>query len=182
MADQMGTEKIYNVLFLCTHNSARSIMAECLMRRWGAGRFNAWSAGSHPAGQINPHTLATLQAFKLPTGTLRSKSWNDFARPDAPALDFVFTVCDQTAGEMCPVWNGTPLTAHWGVEDPVAATGSEDRIRMAFRRTYVELESRIKIFASLRVEQLDRLALQSSLHAIGTVHGSDMDMMADAQQ
>ncbi|WP_372395937.1 arsenate reductase ArsC [Azospirillum sp. HJ39] len=178
----MGTEKIYNVLFLCTHNSARSIMAECLMRRWGAGRFNAWSAGSHPAGQINPHTLATLQAFKLPTENLHSKSWNDFARPDAPALDFVFTVCDQTAGEMCPVWNGTPLTAHWGVEDPVAATGSEDRIRMAFRRTYVELESRIKIFASLRVEQLDRLALQSSLHAIGTVHGSDMDMMADAQQ
>ncbi|MBP2300630.1 arsenate reductase ArsC [Azospirillum picis] len=180
MTTQSGSEKTYTVLFLCTHNSARSIMAECLMRRWGAGRFTAYSAGSHPAGTINPHTLATLRAFNLPTDSLRSKSWDEFAGPQAPALDFVFTVCDQAAGELCPAWNGRPLTAHWGVEDPAAATGPEDRVRMAFRRTYVELESRIKIFGSLRVEQLDRLTLQSSLHAIGSVHGLPEGELADA--
>ncbi len=166
------SETTYNVLFLCTQNSARSIMAECLLRRWGAGRFNAFSAGSHPAGAVNPHTLATLQAFNYKTDGLRSKSWDEFAQPGAPALDFVFTVCDQTAGEFCPVWTGTPLTAHWGVEDPSAAQGSEDKIMKAFRRAYVELESRIKIFSSLRVEALDKLTLQSSLHMIGTVRGS----------
>lgn len=166
------TDKTYSVLFLCTHNSARSIMAECLMRRWGAGRFHAFSAGSHPAGVLNPHTVATLEAFNHKTDQLRSKSWDELARPDAPALNFVFTVCDQAAGEMCPVWNGTPLTAHWGVEDPSAALGSEEKIMRAFRRTYVELESRIKIFSSLRVEALDNLTLQSSLNLIGTVRGS----------
>ncbi len=166
------TDKTYNVLFLCTHNSARSIMAECLLRRWGAGRFNAFSAGSHPAGALNPHTVATLEAFNYKTDGLRSKSWEEFTRPDAPALDFVFTVCDHAAGQMCPVWNGTPLTAHWGVEDPSAAEGSEEKIMKAFRRAYIELESRIKIFSSLRVEALDNLTLQSSLHLIGTVRGS----------
>ena len=169
-----------NVLFLCTHNSARSVMAEVLLNAHGGGRYRGFCAGSHPSGRINPFVVALLQSMKLPVDGLRSKTWEEFARPDAPRMDHVFTVCDQAAGEMCPVWNGSPLVAHWGVEDPSAATGTEDRIRMAFRRTYVELESRIKIFASLRVEQLDRLTLQSSLHAIGTVRGAETDMMADA--
>ncbi|SMH48491.1 arsenate reductase ArsC [Azospirillum agricola] len=165
------TDKTYNVLFLCTHNSARSVMAECLLRRWGAGRFNAFSAGSFPSGTVNPHTIATLKAFNHKTDGLRSKSWDEFAQAGTPVMDFVFTVCDQTAGELCPVWPGAPLTAHWGVEDPAAAGGGEDKTMKAFRRAYVELESRIKIFSSLRVEALDNLTLQSSLHLIGTVRG-----------
>lgn len=169
------TEKIYNVLFLCTHNSARSVMAECLLRRWGAGRFNAFSAGSQPAGEVNPHTLATLKAFNYKTDGLRSKSWEEFAGSDAPVMDFVFTVCDDAAGETCPVWPGAPLTAHWGVEDPSAAQGPDEKIMKAFRRAYIELESRIKIFSSLRVEALDKLTLQSSLNMIGTVQGARVD-------
>lgn len=174
------SEKVYNVLFVCTHNSARSIMAECLMRRWGAGRFVAHSGGSNPAGQINPYTIATLEAFNYKTDGLRSKSWDEFAMPGSPPLDFVFTVCDQAAGETCPAFIGAPLTAHWGVEDPSAAEGSEDKIRRAFRRAYVELESRIKIFSSLRVEALDKLSLQSSLHMIGTVRNQQPDAQAGA--
>jgi len=174
------TDTTHSVLFLCTHNSARSIMAECLLRRWGAGRFHAHSAGSHPSGTVNPHTLATLKAFNHKTDGLRSKSWNEFAEAGAPVMDFVFTVCDQTAGEMCPVWPGTPLTAHWGVEDPSATEGTEEKIQRAFRRAYLELESRIKIFSSLRVEALDNLTLQRSLTMIGTVRESRDETLAGA--
>lgn len=170
--------KTYNVLFLCTHNSARSIMAECVLRRWGLGRFAAFSAGSHPAGTINPYTLATLRAFNHSADGLRSKSWDEFSGPDAPVMDFVFTVCDQAAGEMCPVWPGQPVTAHWGIEDPSAAEGSEERILRAFRRTYIEVESRVKIFTSLRVDSLDRLTLQSSLSLIGTVRSPEDELVA----
>jgi len=160
--------KVYNVLFLCTQNSARSIMAECLLRRWSNGRFNAWSAGSRPSGTVNPFAIRTLQAFNHKTDGLRSKSWDAFAGPDAPVMDFVFTVCDSAANEVCPVWPGQPMTAHWGVEDPSPSLAEgEDKAAKAFRRVYVELESRIKIFASLRVEGLDRLALQSHLSRIG---------------
>ncbi|MCG5242538.1 arsenate reductase ArsC [Azospirillum doebereinerae] len=174
------TDTTHRVLFLCTHNAARSVMAECLLRRWGAGRFDVHSAGSHPSGTINPHTLATLRAFNHKTDGLRSKSWEEFAQPGTPALDFVFTVCDQAAGELCPVWPGTPLTAHWGVEDPSAATGSEEKILRAFRRAYVELESRIKIFSSLRVEALDKLTLQRSLTMIGGVREPQDEALAGA--
>ncbi|MGQ9365975.1 arsenate reductase ArsC [Azospirillum sp. A39] len=162
--------KTYNVLFLCTHNAGRSIMAECLMRRWSNGRFQAFSAGSHPAGAVSPHALRVLASFNHKTEGLRSKSWDEFAQPDSPVLDFVFTVCDSAAGEVCPVWPGQPMTAHWGIEDPSATTGDDDRILKAYRRAYVELESRIKIFSSLRMEALDRLNLQNRLNQIGGHH------------
>ncbi len=165
--------KVYNVLFLCTQNSARSIMAECLLRRWSNGRFNAWSAGSTPSGTVNPFAIRTLQAFNHKTDGLRSKSWDEFAVAGAPVMDFVFTVCDNAAREVCPVWPGQPMTAHWGVEDPAPAMAEgEEKAIKAFRRVYVELESRIKIFASLRVDGLDRLALQSHLSRIGGEHAS----------
>ena len=162
------SEKIYNVLFLCTGNSARSIMAECALRRYGAGRFRAFSAGSLPRGEIHPLTLHLLQRLNYATDGLRSKSWDEFTVADAPPLAFVFTVCDSAAAEPCPVFPGAPMTAHWGVEDPVAFVGPEEKALKAFRRAYVELESRIKIFASLRLESLDRLALQGRLRSIGT--------------
>lgn len=173
--------KIFNVLFLCTHNSGRSIMAECLMRRWANGRFRAFSAGSHPAGAVNPYTLRVLESFNHKTDGLRSKSWNEFAQPDAPALDFVFTVCDSAAGEVCPVWPGQPMVAHWGIEDPSATVGTEDKVLRAYRRAYVELESRVKIFSSLRMEALDRLNLQHRLNQIGGHHaGKDEFIQAGA--
>ena len=163
------SEKIYNVLFLCTGNSARSIMAECALIRSGGGRFRAFSAGSHPKGQVHPLAQHLLQRLNYATDALRSKSWDEFLGPDAPPLDFVFTVCD-TAAESCPVFPGQPMVAHWGVEDPVAFKGPEEKALKAFRRAYVELESRVKIFASLRLEGLDRLALQGRLKAIGQTH------------
>jgi arsenate reductase len=157
----------YNALFLCTGNSARSIMAEVLLNYWGKGRFHAFSAGSHPKGDVHPLALETLRRHRLPTAGLRSKSWSEFAAPDAPQLQFVFTVCDAAAAEVCPVWPGQPMTAHWGVADPAAAVGSErDRLR-AFTKAFGELDARIKIFTSLRLEVLDRLALQQQLNAIG---------------
>jgi len=161
----------YNVLFLCTGNSARSIMAEVLLNYWGKARFNAFSAGSHPQGSVHPLALKTLERNRLPVTGLRSKSWQEFAGADAPRLDFVFTVCDRAAAESCPVWPGQPMTAHWGVEDPAAVEGSqEDRLR-AFNRAFRELDARIKIFTSLRLEALDQLSLQRQLDAIGkTVH------------
>lgn len=162
------TFKEYNVLFLCAHNSARSIMAECALRRWGNGRFNGFSAGSQPAAAVNPFALRTLQAFNFKTDTLRSKSWDEFLADDAPKMDFVFTVCDTIAGEKCPTFPGQPMTAQWPIEDPMHPEGLSDEKRLrAFRRTYLEIESRCKIFASLRVEGLDRLTLQSSLNLIG---------------
>lgn len=157
----------YNVLFLCTGNSARSIMAEAAMGRWGAGRFNAFSAGSQPKGEVHPMTLKTLTALNYKTDGLRSKSWEEFAVEGAPPLDFVFTVCDNAANEVCPVWPGQPMSAHWGIEDPAAAEGSESAIGMAFRRAYFELENRIKIFTSLRLQGLDKLSLQGKLNSIG---------------
>ena len=161
------TSRKFNVLFLCTHNSARSIMAECLLRRWGSDRFNSFSAGSHPRGTVNPIALQVLERANFSTGALRSKDWNEFAGPDAPALDFVFTVCDDAAGEVCPAWPGQPMTAHWGIEDPSRVTGSDEAKRKAFKRAFIELDSRIKIFSSLRLEGLDRLSLQNRLDEIG---------------
>ncbi len=163
----MTSPKVYNVLFLCTGNSARSVMAECILRRWSNGRFNAFSAGSRPRGIVDPMALDLLKRFNHSTHDLRSKDWKKFSEPASPALDFAFTVCDQTAGEPCPVWPGQPMTAHWGVEDPVAVDGSEERRAQAFRRAYLELDNRIKIFASLRLEGLDHLTLKRRLDEIG---------------
>jgi protein-tyrosine-phosphatase len=159
----------FNVLFLCTGNSARSIMAECAMNRWGKGKFKASSSGSHPAGAVHPMTLQLLNELNYETAGLRSKNWDEFARPDSPPLDFVFTVCDKVAGEMCPVWPGQPITAHWGAADPAAFAGSEEARRRFFLRIYTELENRIKIFASLPFDSLDRFALERRVKEIGTV-------------
>lgn len=161
------SDPVYNVLFLCTGNSARSILAESLMNQWGRGRFRAYSAGSHPAGQVNPLAIELLEKNHLPTGGLRSKSWDEFAQPGAPELDFVFTVCDNAAGEVCPVWPGQPMTAHWGVPDPAAVTGDEDTRRKAFFLAFHQLQNRISMFVSLPMDKLDRLSLQHSLEAIG---------------
>jgi arsenate reductase (thioredoxin) len=161
------TEKTYNVLFLCTGNSARSILAEALIDHWGRGQFRGFSAGSFPKGAVHPLALETLERLHLRTAGLRSKSWNEFARPGAPVMDFVFTVCDQAAGEVCPVWPGHPVTAHWGVPDPAAAQGTEAEQRRAFRDAYVALENRIKLFVALPIDKLDRLAIQRSVDEIG---------------
>lgn len=156
-----------NVLFLCTGNSARSILAESYLSAAGKGRFKAYSAGSHPAGRVNPFALELLQKNRLPTAGLRSKSWDEFAAPEAPKLDFVFTVCDNAAGEVCPIWPGRPITAHWGVEDPAAIEGSDEAKRKAFMRAFTELSARINLFLNLPMEKLDRLALQRRLDEIG---------------
>jgi arsenate reductase len=157
----------YNVLFLCTGNSARSILAEAVLNNLGQGRFRAYSAGSHPTGRVNPFALELLQKHRLPADGLRSKSWDEFAQPGSPPLDFVFTVCDSAAGEVCPVWPGQPITAHWGVEDPAAVEESDEAKRRAFRNAFQILGNRIRIFASLRLESLDRLALDAKLREIG---------------
>lgn len=163
----MTNGKTYNVLFLCTGNSARSIMAEALLKRWGKGRFNAYSAGSFPKGVVHPLALDVLEKAHLPTTGLRSKSWDEFAKPGAPRMDFVFTVCDQAAQESCPIWPGNPMTAHWGVPDPAAVEGDEAKQRRAFRDAYVMLEIRTKLFTSLRLEALDRLAIKRKVDEIG---------------
>lgn len=157
----------YNVLFLCTGNSARSIFAEALLNRIGKGKFRAFSAGSQPKGEVNPHTLAVLQRLGFPTEGLRSKNWDEFAKPGAPELDFVFTVCDNAANEVCPVWPGQPVTAHWGVPDPAAATGSEEGILHAFRTALFQLQRRIELFANLKIEALDHLSLKHRVAEIG---------------
>ncbi len=157
----------YNVLFLCTGNSARSIFAECAMNRWGQGRFKAYSAGSHPLGHIHPVTLATLQELKYSTEGLRSKSWDEFARPGSPVFDFIFTVCDKAAGEACPVWPGHPATAHWGVTDPAAYVGPEEKQRAVFMKAYMELDTRIKLFLNLPLDSIDSMSLQQRLDDIG---------------
>ena len=157
----------YNVLFLCTGNSARSVMAEALLNYWGKSRFTAFSAGSHPRGEVHPLALETLERNHLPAVGLRSKSWEEFAAAGAPPLHFVFTVCDRAAQEMCPVWPGQPMTAHWGIQDPAAAEGSVEEQRRAFNRAFRELDARIKLLTSLRTEALDTLSLQRELDAIG---------------
>ena len=160
-------ERAWNVLFLCTANSARSVIAECILNREGRGRFRAYSAGSHPRGAINPDALALLKRLHYPTGALRSKSWDEFAAPGAPRMDFVFTVCDDAAGEVCPVWPGQPMTAHWGVPDPALAEGSDAERALAFAETHRLLSNRIGVFISLPVASLDRLSLQHRLQEIG---------------
>jgi len=164
-------ERPYNVLFLCTGNSARSILAEVLLEHLGGGRFRAYSAGSFPKGAVHPLALDLLEKLELPTGRLRSKSWNEFARPGAPGMDFVFTVCDQAAGELCPVWPGNPVTAYWGVPDPAAVQGTQAEQRKAFREAYVGLENRIKLFVALAIEKLDRMAIKRNVDEIGR-HGA----------
>jgi arsenate reductase len=160
-------DRPYNVLFLCTGNSARSILAESVLNHRGGGRFRAHSAGSHPAGRVNPHAIALLRQLGLPIDDLRSKSWDEFAAPGAPPLDFVFTVCDNAAGEVCPVWPGQPVTAHWGLPDPAAVEGSDDDKTKAFRDTYVALERRISLFTSLPIAGLDQLTLSRRVAEIG---------------
>ena len=157
----------YNVLFLCTGNSARSILAEAILNRIGAGRFNAYSAGSSPAGAVNPHAIALLKQMKHPTDGLRSKSWEEFCGPEAPRLDFVFTVCDNAAREVCPIWPGQPMTAHWGLPDPAAVLGSEAVIGLAFADTYRMLNQRLGVFVSLPMDKLDRMSLKRRLDDIG---------------
>jgi protein-tyrosine-phosphatase len=157
----------YNVLFLCTGNSARSILAEVLVEHWGKGRFNGYSAGSFPKGAVHRLALELLERRHLSTRGLRSKSWNEFGRPGAPVMDFVFTVCDQAAGDACPVWPGNPVTAHWGVPDPAAVEGREAERRRAFSEAYLALESRIKIFVALPIDKLDRMAIKRSVDEIG---------------
>jgi protein-tyrosine-phosphatase len=161
------TSRPYNVLFLCTGNSARSILAECVLNAFSRGRFVAYSAGSHPAGRVNPYAIELLRKNRLPVEHLRSKSWDEFAQPDSPPLDFVFTVCDSAAGEVCPVWPGQPITAHWGLPDPAAVQGSDEDKRKAFFAAYNLLAHRIGIFSNLRLESLDRLALKSRVDEIG---------------
>lgn len=161
------TDKIYNVLFLCTGNSARSIMAEALLNRRGMGRFRAYSAGSHPTGKVNAHALELLKKQNFDTSSARSKSWDEFAAPDAPVMDFVFTVCDDAANEVCPIWPGQPISAHWGVADPAKATGTDAQIGLAFSEAFRMLDSRISVFTSLPIASLDRLTLKSRLDEIG---------------
>lgn len=163
----MTERKPYNVLFICTGNSARSIIAETLIEHWGKDRFRGYSAGSFPKGRVHPLAIELLGRLHLPTTGLRSKSWDEFARPGAPAMDFVFTVCDQAAGEICPVWPGNPVTAHWGVPDPAAAKATEEQCRRAFRDAYLRLETRIKLFVALPVDKLDRMALKRQVEEIG---------------
>jgi len=169
MTATVETDRIYNVLFLCTGNSARSIMAECILGRLGEGRFRAFSAGSHPKGAVHPLALALLRDAGHGVEGLRSKSWEEFAAADAPQMDFVFTVCDAAAGEVYPAWPGRPMTAHWGIADPAAAAGDETERRAAFAAAYWSLFNRISIFVNLPVASLDRLSLKHRLDAIGRI-------------
>jgi protein-tyrosine-phosphatase len=161
------SEKIFNVLFLCRGNSARSIMAEAILEREGTGRFKAYSAGSHPRGEVHPYAADLLQKFNHPVDGLRSKNWDEFSSDDAPKMDFVFTVCDQTANEVCPTWPGKPMTAHWGCTDPVAVEGTEAEIRAGFVDVYGQLANRISVFVNLPLAALDRLSLQRRLDEMG---------------
>ena len=169
----MGSKAKRRVLFLCTGNSARSIIAESLINRLGGGRFTGYSAGSHPAGEVNPLAIWVLEKNNFPTEGLRSKDWSEFEKPDAPRMDFVFTVCDKAAAEVCPVWPGQPMTAHWGTPDPAAVEGLDIDRRAAFRSVFDELENRISIFVNLPFDSLDRLKLQQKLDEIGQGRTAD---------
>jgi arsenate reductase (thioredoxin) len=164
--------RTYNVLFLCTGNTARSILAEGILRKEGAGRFNAFSAGSQPKGVVNPYALQTLAAYGYPADDFRSKSWDEFAAPGAPVMDFVFTVCDNAAGEACPFWPGQPMTAHWGIEDPAAVEGSDIDKQRAFNQAFRYLRNRITVFTSLPLKSISKLALSTKLKEIGQMEGS----------
>jgi arsenate reductase len=161
------TERIYDVLFLCTGNSARSILAESILSRLGKGQFRGFSAGSHPTGRVNPIALSLLKQLGFPADGLRSKSWDEFAAPNGPHLDFVFTVCDKAAGEVCPYWPGQPMTAHWGIPDPAAVEGTDVEKSLAFRDAFRSMETRIKLFLCLPIASIDRMRLQERLDAIG---------------
>jgi protein-tyrosine-phosphatase len=163
-------ENTYNVLFLCTGNSARSILAEVLIEHWGKGRFAGYSARSFPKGSVHPLALDLIKRLHLRTTGLRSKSWDEFARLGAPVMDFVFTVCDQAAGEICPIWPGNPVTAHWGVPDPNAVEGTDEQRRQAFRDAHRQLETRIKLFVALPIDKLDRMAIKREVDRIGHLH------------
>lgn len=163
-------ERTYNVLFLCTGNSARSILGEALMNKMGEGRFHAYSAGSYPKGGVHPMALEVLDELNLPTGSLRSKSWDEFAQPGAPIMDFIFTVCDDAAGETCPVWPGQPMTAHWGIEDPAKVEGPNQK--RAFETAMNYLRARIQLFLSLPIQSVDEMALRSKLKSIGRIEGA----------
>jgi len=167
-------EPIFNVLFLCTGNSARSIMAEGILRKEGRGRFNAFSAGSHPKGAVNPFAIKVLESFKYPTDGYRSKPWDEFAGPDAPRLDFVFTVCDSAAGEACPVWPGQPMTAHWGTEDPAAVEGTDIQKEAAFVTAFRHLRNRITVFTALPLRSISKMALSAKLSEIGHMEGASI--------
>ena len=169
--------KPFSVLFLCTGNSARSILAEAYLNAVGKGRFTAYSAGSHPAGKVNPFALELLEKNRLPTSGLRSKGWDEFARAAAPQLDFVFTVCDNAASEVCPVWPGQPITAHWGVADPAAASGTQAERRKAFLRAFTELSARINLMLALRLDKLDALTLKRKLDEIGKAASRGLDVL-----
>jgi arsenate reductase (thioredoxin) len=157
----------YNILVRCTGNSARSILAEALFNTLGAGRFKAFSAGSHPTGRVNPFAVELVRELGYPTEELRSKTWDEFAQPDSPQMDFIVTVCDNAAGEVCPVWPGKPVTAHWGFPDPAAVTGSDDEKRAAFAQTLRQIRNRVQLFLSLPLETLDRMAVENRMRAIG---------------
>ncbi len=163
----MSNTPTYNILFLCTGNSARSIMAESLVKHWGQGRFNAYSAGSCPSGQVNPLALELLERLKMPTDGLRSKSWDEFGAEDAPQMDFIMTVCDNAANETCPIWPGHPITAHWGAPDPAAVEGERIEKMQAFREVFRILENRVKIFTSLSIHGLEKLKLKEKMDEIG---------------
>jgi arsenate reductase len=165
------SDDVFNVLFICTGNSARSILAEALLNQLGGGRFRAFSAGSHPNGQVNPFALSTLRQLHIPTDGFRSKSWDEFAQPGAPVLDFAFTVCDNAAGEACPLWPGQPMTAHWGLPDPAAVQGSDEAKAQAFMDTAVALKRRIELMLALPLDTLAGMSLQRELERIGKVVG-----------
>jgi arsenate reductase len=169
MSEKGSRENPYNVLFLCTGNSARSIIAEAILNRFGAPRFKAYSAGSQPKGEVNPHTITLLRSLNYITDEFRSKNWEEFAQPGAPKLDFVFTVCDNAASEVCPIWPGQPMSAHWGIPDPAAAEGSEAVIAQAFSDAYRMMQNRITIFLALPMASLDRLSLQKRIEDIGKI-------------
>jgi arsenate reductase len=169
------TDRTYNVLFLCTGNTARSILAESILRKDGAGHFNSFSAGSHPKGVVNPFALKVLEAMDYPTNGFRSKSWDEFAVPGAPVMDFVFTVCDTAAGEACPVWPGQPMTAHWGIDDPAAVAGTDIEKERAFSTAARYMKNRIGAFLNLPIASIDRMALERQLRKIGTGEGTAVE-------